>query len=98
MQCTPIMEAPLCNAVDPVLGTQQTPQLGATIYLHHLTQTNYCLKRTLQCSAPWCTFTRLFNTVLFCPYKVVSLKRLWIWTLGTVDAQHNFSKVGSKSK
>ena len=30
-----------------VLGTQRTPQLGATIYLHHLTQTYYyCLKAT----------------------------------------------------
>ena len=87
--------SPLCNAVsacagacacagdpaDPVLGTQRTSQLGAAIYLHHLTQSDPLLPQSNALhSAAWYmyAFPRLkflFSTVSFQSYTVVSLKR-----------------------
>ena len=60
-----------------LLGTQRTPQLEATIYLHHLTETYYCLK-AMHCSETWCMYAiqsikYLFSTVSFCSYTVLKV-------------------------
>ena len=53
VQCQLLVADPLC-----LLGTQRTPQLEATIYLHHLTETYYCPSKPCTAVQPCVRFPK----------------------------------------